>query len=304
MNLNFINFKVSLLMEEAKNDPVKKAGLIRDIVVSISKIPDRIQQEVYVQECSRIMDISESVLFNELAQLNSKAQREVSNKTSQNKQQYNRPDPNEPPLDVLYPEAAQFQKTPQLEKVNELKKYEREIIKILLLYGNTEVVFEDYIEGEMVDGNDGKKLKKELFNNVVSKEIYLNLQDDEVEFTDTIFKQVYYEIKSSGYEKRLIAGIVVTGGGSQLKHITQLFEYVTGMSTRIGFPTEHLASGTEEVTSPMFATGVGLILKGYEHLNRIKRHEPTPYEIEMEEKRLEKEKEQEQEQKERRLADY
>jgi len=191
---DFINFKVSLLMEEAKNDPVKKAGLIRDIVVSISKIPDRIQQEVYVQECSRIMDISESVLFNELAQLNSKAQREVSNKTSQNKQQYNRPDPNEPPLDVLYPEAAQFQKTPQLEKVNELKKYEREIIKILLLYGNTEVVFEDYIEGEMVDGNDGKKLKKELFNNLVSKEIYLNLQDDEVEFTDTIFKQVYYEI--------------------------------------------------------------------------------------------------------------
>jgi len=191
---DFINFKVSLLMEEAKNDPVKKAGLIRDIVVSISKIPDRIQQEVYVQECSRIMDISESVLFNELAQLNSKAQREVSNKTTQNRQQYNRPDPNEPPLDVLYPEAAQFQKTPQLEKVNELKKYEREIIKILLLYGNTEVVFEDYIEGEMVDGNDGKKLKKELFNNVVSKEIYLNLQDDEVEFTDTIFKQVYYEI--------------------------------------------------------------------------------------------------------------
>jgi len=55
-----------------------------------------------------------------------------------------------------------------------------------------------------------------------------------------------------------------------------------------------LASGTEEVTSPMFATGVGLILKGYEHLNRIKRHEPTPYEIEMEEKRLEEEKEQEQ----------
>lgn len=111
---------------------------------------------------------------------------------------------------------------------------------------------------------------------------------------EEIIEQVYYEIKSSGYEKRLIAGIVVTGGGSQLKHITQLFEYVTGMSTRIGFPTEHLASGTEEVTSPMFATGVGLILKGYEHLNRIKRHEPTPYEIEMEEKRLEEEKVQEQ----------
>ena len=66
---DFIEFKVSLLMEEAKNDPIKKAGLIRDIVSSISKIPDAIQREVYLQECSRIMDISEQVLFNELAQL-------------------------------------------------------------------------------------------------------------------------------------------------------------------------------------------------------------------------------------------
>ena len=66
---DFIEFKVSMLMEEAKNDPIKKAGLIRDIVMSISKIPDAIQREVYLQQCSRIMDISEQVLFNELAQL-------------------------------------------------------------------------------------------------------------------------------------------------------------------------------------------------------------------------------------------
>ena len=69
---DFINFKVSLLMKGANNDPVKKAGLIRDIVTSISKIPDSIQREVYVQECSRIMEISERVLFSELAQLISK----------------------------------------------------------------------------------------------------------------------------------------------------------------------------------------------------------------------------------------
>ena len=66
---DFIEFKVSLLMKDAANDPIKKAGLIRDIVTSISKIPDGIQREVYVQECSRIMDISERVLFSELAQL-------------------------------------------------------------------------------------------------------------------------------------------------------------------------------------------------------------------------------------------
>lgn len=81
---------------------------------------------------------------------------------------------------------------------------------------------------------------------------------------EEIIEQVYYEIKNSGFANKLIAGIVVTGGGSQLKHISQLFEYVTGMDTRIGYPTEHLASGSEEVTSPMFSTGVGLVLKGFE----------------------------------------
>lgn len=194
---DFINFKVSLLMEEAKNDPVKKAGLIRDIVISISKIPDRIQREVYIQECSRIMDISENVLFNELAQIDNKAQREASKSSARTPSNYNsgnRPDPNEPPMDVLYPEMLQLQKTPLSEKFNELQKYEREIIKILLLYGNNEVDFVDFVEEGEVDGRDFHALKKEHFQNLVSKEIYLNLQDDEVEFTDETFKQIYYDV--------------------------------------------------------------------------------------------------------------
>ena len=191
---DFISFKVSLLMDEAKNDPVKKAGLIRDIVVSISKIPDSIQQEVYIQECSRIMDISETVLFNELAQINNKAQRDVSKKKQQSQlgQSYS-PDPNEPPMDVLYPELA-LQKTADVKKVNELHKYEQEIIKILLLYGNNEVEFENLVAGEDVDANEVKPFRKEYFLNAVSNEIYLNLQEDEVEFTDELFKQIYYEI--------------------------------------------------------------------------------------------------------------
>ncbi len=88
---------------------------------------------------------------------------------------------------------------------------------------------------------------------------------------EEIIEQVYYEIKSSGYENKLIAGIVVTGGGSQLRHVAQLFEFMTGMDTRIGYPTEHLAKGAEEVTSPSFATGIGLILKGYERMRRTKK---------------------------------
>jgi len=86
---------------------------------------------------------------------------------------------------------------------------------------------------------------------------------------EEIIEHIHYEIKNSGYENKLICGIVVTGGGSQLKHISQLIEYVTGMDVRIGYPNEHLAAGnTEEITSPLFATGVGLVIKGYDNLEQ------------------------------------
>lgn len=86
---------------------------------------------------------------------------------------------------------------------------------------------------------------------------------------EEIIEMVNIEIVNSGYAKKLIAGIVVTGGGSQLKHITQLFEYQTGMDTRVGYPTEHLANTNhiENLTSPMFSTGIGLVLKGFEKLD-------------------------------------
>jgi cell division protein FtsA len=88
---------------------------------------------------------------------------------------------------------------------------------------------------------------------------------------EEIIENVYYEIKSSGYEKKLIAGIVVTGGGAQLKHITQLIEYITGMDTRIGYPNEHLSKAMDEVKSPMYATGVGLVIKGLADFEKRKR---------------------------------
>lgn len=88
---------------------------------------------------------------------------------------------------------------------------------------------------------------------------------------EEIIEQVYFEIRNSGFERKLIAGIVITGGGAQLKHIPQLFEYLTGMDTRIGYPTEHLSSGNEKVSSPMYATGVGLVLKGFEYADRQQR---------------------------------
>jgi cell division protein FtsA len=83
---------------------------------------------------------------------------------------------------------------------------------------------------------------------------------------EEIIELVNLEIRNSGYEKKLIGGIVVTGGGSQLKHLTQLIEYLTGMDARIGYPTEHLANTNDldKLASPMFATGIGLVLKGFE----------------------------------------
>ena len=80
-----------------------------------------------------------------------------------------------------------------------------------------------------------------------------------------IIEHIYYEIKNSGFDKKLIGGIVVTGGGSQLKHINQLMEFTTGIDSRVGYPNEHLSANTNiNVTSPLFATGVGLVSKGFE----------------------------------------
>lgn len=95
---------------------------------------------------------------------------------------------------------------------------------------------------------------------------------------EEIIESVYYEIRNSGYEKKLIAGIVVTGGGAQLKHVTQLVEYITGMDTRIGYPNEHLGQGYDEVKSPMYATGVGLVLKGMKEYekNKLRNKQKSP----------------------------
>ncbi len=86
---------------------------------------------------------------------------------------------------------------------------------------------------------------------------------------EEIVEHVYFEIRNTGLEKKLIAGIVVTGGGAQLKNINQLFEYVTGMDTRIGYPNEHLATTNfENITSPMYSTAIGLVIAGFHSINR------------------------------------
>lgn len=101
-----------------------------------------------------------------------------------------------------------------------------------------------------------------------------------------IIEQVYMEIKNYGHEdqkKKLIAGVVLTGGGSQLKHLKQLVEYVTGMDTRIGLPNEHLAGNNSiEISNPTFATAVGLVM------NSMEKRKSKPLESNLENDEIEK----------------
>jgi DNA primase len=175
---DFIQFKASLLMNEAQNDPIKKADLIRDMVVSISKIPDRIKREVYIQECSRIMDISEQVLQNTLAQLIQKDISEAGKKLKTEQKAF----------EVLKNEVQQITQ----DKINIVYELERKIIEMLLLYGNLETDFEDFIlkaneEGEMVEEKETTTVK-------VFQRIYLSLQEDEVELANPVFKEIYNDL--------------------------------------------------------------------------------------------------------------
>ncbi len=171
---DFIQFKASLLMKDAKNDPIKKAELIRDIVASISKIPDRIQREIYIQECSRIMDISEQVLLSTLAQLVKKDISEIGKKIKQEQKSF---------------EVIKSESLNQVEKVDVLYQLERTIIKILLLYGNIKEEFEDVLLKPNSKGEVENSVEKKEYS--VYQRVYLSLQEDEVELANPLFKDIY-----------------------------------------------------------------------------------------------------------------
>ena len=175
--MDFIQFKASLLMKDAKNDPIKKAELIRDMVASISKIPDRIKREVYIKETSRIMDISEDVLFNTLAQLVQKDISELGKKHKEGQKAFEVVKNDNP----IIPSTIDIQ-----------YELEHKIIEILLIYGNVEDEFEDDLlkaneNGEMVEVKEMKKYK-------VFQRIFLSLQEDETELANPLFKSIYDDL--------------------------------------------------------------------------------------------------------------
>jgi cell division protein FtsA len=115
----------------------------------------------------------------------------------------------------------------------------------------TEMKDDEIITITGLQGRPPKEIRRRTLSNIIQSRM-----EEIVEF-------VAAEIKHSGYEKKLVGGIVVTGGGSMLAHTKQLIEFVTGIDTRIGMPGEHLASGlVDEVNSPMYATSTGLVIEG------------------------------------------
>ena len=173
---DFITFKASLLAADAKNDPIKKAQTIHDMVASIAKIPDIIKREVYLRECSRIMDISEQVLFNSIAQLLRKDQKEAAKKEKKTQE----------PFEVVSSEKN------KPKKVDVQFELEQKLIELLVLYGSMEQEFEEMV----IDKNEKGELdfKAEVFESRVFEKIYLDLQDDEIEFANPEFKNIYSEI--------------------------------------------------------------------------------------------------------------
>lgn len=171
--IDFIQFKAKLLAEEGKNEPIRKAETIREIIQSIAIIPDAIRREIYIQSCSSLMDVSEEVLFSTLAQLTQKNK----SKASQPRQK--------PGLKVV--------DVPK-QKVDPRYELERNIISLLLLYGQEEVAFEDVVMQPNDDG--GIEFKPTEIRAKVYEKIYLDLQQDEVELSTLNFRELYNALLS------------------------------------------------------------------------------------------------------------
>ena len=163
--VDFIEFKANILNKTLKNTPSEKAKVINDLIISISKIPDRIKQEIYIRHCSEIMNISEQTLFNVLSQISG--------------------------IKIQYKkfQSPVFNVSPQQNTVDQVYELEKKIIEILILYGDKKVVFDEIKiskseEGDVVYKN--VKIESQVF-----EKIFLDLQSDEIEFANPEFKELY-----------------------------------------------------------------------------------------------------------------
>ena len=162
---DFITFKTQVLIEDTKNDPIKRANMITDIVRSVSVIPDGIKRSVFLKECSLILSVDEAVLYNEVNKIRQRIR-------EQNwKKEYRRHD------QIVVPEQPTVPSIVQ-NVYSEIE--EREVIYFLLKFGNHTLV----IPGD------------ETADITVAQYIMREIQNDELEFTNLVYKQVFEDVKS------------------------------------------------------------------------------------------------------------
>ena len=173
--IDFIEFKTKKLSESKRNSATEKAQVINDIISSIAKIPDKIKQEIYIKQCSEMLEITENTLFNALAQLT-----QISNVNKNVTQQ-------------------QSQKV-EPEKTTQIFKLEKKIIEILILYGNSKVTFDEI---KMLKDDKGDIVyKPQKVESFVHEKIFLDLQLDEIEFANDDFKILYNKLINEFQKKQ------------------------------------------------------------------------------------------------------
>ena len=169
---DFIQFKTNLLLKESIDDPVKKSLVIKDIVISISKIPDLIQQEIFVKKCSELMNVSEEVLFNTIEQ--EKNKRQYKNYKKKNF---------EKPLELVEKKSSLGK--PDLE----IASLEKQIVYILLHYGGEEALFDEIF---LLQGNNGQVIEEsKIVKSKVYEKVFLDLQQDEIELINPLYQELY-----------------------------------------------------------------------------------------------------------------
>ena len=173
--IDFIEFKTKKLSESKRNSATEKAQVINDIISSIAKIPDKIKQEIYIKQCSEMLEINENTLFNALAQLT-----QIS---SVNKN-----------VTLQQPQKVEPEKTTQIFKL------EKKIIEILILYGNSKVTFDEI---KMLKDDKGDIVyKPQKVESFVHEKIFLDLQLDEIEFANDDFKILYNKLINEFQKKQ------------------------------------------------------------------------------------------------------
>ena len=174
-SIDFIEFKAKELNNSKRNSAVEKAQVVNDIVSSISKIPDRIKQEIYIKQCSQMLDITENTLFNALAQLN-----QITRVNSR---------------DYEEKKVSPIKK----ESKDQIFKLEKKIIEILILYGHEKISFDEI---KMIKNENGDIVYKPTkVKSYVHEKIFLDLHSDEVEFANEEFKILYKNLIEE-YQKK------------------------------------------------------------------------------------------------------